>query len=182
MEAVWIRRPAGRVSFCLLKYLRNDATGSKMDSCTLRVSGWAGNTKALWNKFVSILTPKPASTARVARATTPLPAASSLWLKLLQNKKNLWRTKCVRRAIFRSLLQPLLCLQHVQLCHCATSQGSSYSKNEYSLFYQKFDAENFFIGQFFRKKLYFQRNLKKLFWGRIWQFFGERRSVSRKLT
>ncbi len=26
--------------------------------------------------------------------------------------------------------QPLLCLQHVQLCHCATCQGSSYTKNE----------------------------------------------------
>ncbi len=28
-------------------------------------------------------------------------------------------------------LQPLLCLQHVQLCHYATCQGSSYTKNEY---------------------------------------------------
>ncbi len=40
-------------------------------------------------------------------------------------------------------------LQHVQLCHCATSQRSSYTKNEYSLFYRKFDAEYFFIQQFF---------------------------------
>ncbi len=45
--------------------------------------------------------------------------------------------------------KPLLCLQHVQLYHCATCQGLSYTKNEYSLFYQKFDAEYFFIQQFF---------------------------------
>ncbi len=57
--------------------------------------------------------------------------------------------------------QPLLCLQHVQLCQCVTCQGSSYTKNEHSLFYQKFDAEYFFIQQFFRKKLYFQRKLQK---------------------
>ncbi len=60
-----------------------------------------------------------------------------------------------------SPLQPLLCLQHVQLCHCATCQGLSYTKNEHSLFYQKFDAEYFFILQFFRKKLYFQRKPQK---------------------
>ncbi len=58
-------------------------------------------------------------------------------------------------------LQPLLCLQHVQLCHCPTCQGSSYTKNEYSLFYRKLDAEYFFIRQFFRKKLYFQRKPQK---------------------
>ncbi len=65
-------------------------------------------------------------------------------------------------------LQPLLCLQHVQLCHCATCYGSSYTKNEYSLFYQKFDAEYFFIRQFFRQKLYFL----------IWQFFREKASYA----
>ncbi len=58
-------------------------------------------------------------------------------------------------------LQPLLCLQHVQLCHCATCQGPSYPKNEYSPFYQKFDAEYFFIRQFCRKKLDFQRKPRK---------------------
>ncbi len=53
------------------------------------------------------------------------------------SKKNLWRRKCVRRAIFRTVgvscpLQPLLCLQ--SLCHCATCNGSSYNKNKYNLF------------------------------------------------
>ncbi len=52
-------------------------------------------------------------------------------------------------------------LQHVQLCHCATCQGSSYTKDEYSLFSQKSDAEYFFIQQFFSKKLYFQRKPQK---------------------
>ncbi len=71
-------------------------------------------------------------------------------------------------------LQPLLCLPQVQLCHCLTCQGSSYTKNEYSLFYQKFDAEYFFIQQFLRIKLYFQRKPQKTVLGRIWQFFRER--------
>ncbi len=31
------------------------------------------------------------------------------------------------------------------LGHYATSHGSSYTKNEYNLFYQKFDTEYFFI-------------------------------------
>ncbi len=54
-----------------------------------------------------------------------------------------------------------------QLCHYATCQGSSYTKNEYSLFYQKFDAEYFFMQQFFRKSCIFRENRKKLLGGRI---------------
>ncbi len=60
-----------------------------------------------------------------------------------------------------SPLQPLLCLQHTQLCHCAPCQGSSYTKNKYSLFYQKFDAEYFFNPQFFRKKTVFSEKTQK---------------------
>ncbi len=45
----------------------------------------------------------------------------------------------------KAAFNPYFCLQHVQLGHCATRQESSYTKNEYSLFYQKFDAEYFFI-------------------------------------
>ncbi len=41
-------------------------------------------------------------------------------------------------------LQPLLCLQHIQLCHYATCQGSSYTKNAYSLFYHKLALMDFF--------------------------------------
>ncbi len=95
-------------------------------------------------------------------------------------QKNLWRRNCLRRAI--SPFQPLLCLRHVQLCHCATCQGSSYTKNEYSLFYQKFEAEYFFIRQFFRKSYIFRENRKKLFWKRIWQFFRERRRLMPKIN
>ncbi len=55
------------------------------------------------------------------------------------------------------------------LGHWATRQGSSYTKNEYNLFYRKFDAEYFFIQQFFRKKKngIFRENREKLFCGRI---------------
>ncbi len=79
----------------------------------------------------------------------------------VKREKNLWRRKCVRRAIFRNVEVRVEGAQHVQLCHCATCQGSSYTRNEYNLFYQKFDSEYFFIQQFFRKKLYFQRKQQK---------------------
>ncbi len=83
----------------------------------------------------------------------------------------------------RSRLQSLLCLQHVQLCHCATWRGSSYTTNEYSLFYQKFDAEYFFIQHFFRKKAVFsEKTAKKMFWRRIWKFFRERRRLTPKIN
>ncbi len=49
-------------------------------------------------------------------------------------------------------LQPLLCSQHIQTCRSATCQGSSYTKTEYSLFYQKFDAKYFLFNNFFEKK------------------------------
>ncbi len=61
-----------------------------------------------------------------------------------------------------------------RLCHCATCQGSSYTKNEYNLSYRKFDAEYFLFDNFFEKKLYFQRKPQKtvlgphltIFWGK----------------
>ncbi len=72
-------------------------------------------------------------------------------------KKNLWRRKCVRRAIFRTVQEGLKGAKP-----CATYLGSSYTKNEYSHFYQKFDADNFF-----EKSCIFKENRKKLFWGRV---------------
>ncbi len=57
------------------------------------------------------------------------------------------------------------------VCHWATCQGSSYTKNEYSLFYQKCNAEYFFIQQFFRKKLYFQRKPQKTVLGEHLKIF-----------
>ncbi len=85
-------------------------------------------------------------------APQPPPTLQFLYVTMFGKYKNLWRRKCVRRKIFRNVevrvewrgrspLQPLLCLQHLQLCHCAICQGSSYTKNEYSFFYRKFDAE-----------------------------------------
>ncbi len=67
-------------------------------------------------------------------------------------KKNLWRRNCVRRAISERR---------------STRQGSSYTKNEYSLFYQKFDGEYFLFNNLFEKSCIFRENRKKLFWGRI---------------
>ncbi len=68
------------------------------------------------------------------------------------------------------------------LGHCATCQGSSHTKNEYNLFYEKLDAEYFLIQQFFRKKQYFLRKLRKTVLGRIWQFFRERRRLVPKIN
>ncbi len=76
--------------------------------------------------------------------------------------KNLWRRKCFRRGILQNVevreapFNPyFVCnMADRSLCDC---QMSSYTKNEYNLFYQKLDAEYFFIQQFFRKKQYFLR-------------------------
>ncbi len=82
------------------------------------------------------------------------------------NLKNLRRRKCVRWAIFRNIEVKveggfLSFFATQSLGHCAICQGSSYTKNEYNLFYQKLDAEYFFIRQFFWKKQYLLRKLWK---------------------
>ncbi len=61
-------------------------------------------------------------------------------------------------------------------------RGHFTPKMNITFFYQKLDAEYFFIRQFFRKKQYFRRKLQKLFWGRIWQFFRERRRLASKIN
>ncbi len=79
--------------------------------------------------------------------------------------------------------RPLHCLQHIQLCHCATCQGSSHTKNEYILFYQKFDAKYFFIQQFFSKKAVFSEKIPKNCFGGAFDNFLEKEGVlRRKLT
>ncbi len=76
-----------------------------------------------------------------------------------------------------------LSLQHVQLGHCATCPGSSYTKSEYNLLYQKFDAEYFFIQQFFSKKAVFsEKTAKNFFGGAFDNFFGEEDVLYQKLT
>ncbi len=88
-----------------------------------------------------------------------------------------------RDILERRSKEPLLCLQLVQLCHCATCQGSSYTKNEYSLFYQKFDAEYFFIQQFFWKKAVFsEKTTKNCFGGAFDNFLAKEGVLRRKLT
>ncbi len=75
----------------------------------------------------------------------------------------------------------LLCLPTQPLGHCVNCQGSSYTKNEYNLFYQKLDIKPFFIGQFFRKKVVFSEKTVKNC-RRIWQFFREKRHLAPKIN
>ncbi len=97
------------------------------------------------------------------------------------NKKSLAQE--VRQKSDISDRRSKFCLQHVQLCHCATFQGSSYTKNEYSLFYQKFYSEYFFIRQFFRKKaLFSEKTAKNCFGGAFENFLGKEGVLRRKLT
>ncbi len=53
------------------------------------------------------------------------------------------------------------------LGHCATCQRSSYTKNEYNLFYQKLDAEYIFMQQFFSTKAVFSEKTAKNCFGGI---------------
>ncbi len=68
------------------------------------------------------------------------------------------------------------------LGHCAICKGPSYTKNKYNLFYQKLDAEYFFIQQFFRKKQYFPIKLKICFGGTFNNFLGKGGVLRQKLT
>ncbi len=57
------------------------------------------------------------------------------------------------------------------LCDC---QGSSNTKNEYKTFYQKLDAEYFFIRWFFRKKaVFFEKTVENCFGGSFENFLGK---------
>ncbi len=49
----------------------------------------------------------------------------------------------------------------------AMCKQSSYTKNEYNLFYQKLDAEYFLFKNFFEKNSIFWENPEKLFCGHI---------------
>ncbi len=98
------------------------------------------------------------------------------------NLKNLWCRKCVRRAIFQNVEVRVTSFATWPLDHCATCKVSSYSKNEYKLFYQKLDAEYFFMLQFFLKSNIFRENCKELFWRHIWQFFRRRKRLAPKIN
>ncbi len=79
-------------------------------------------------------------------------------------------------------LQPLLCLQHVQLCYCATCKGLT-PKMNIAFPIRNLMLNIFLFNNFFQKKNYFQRKpKKKLFWGPILQFFKERRRLTPKIN
>ncbi len=63
--------------------------------------------------------------------------------------------------------------------HCATCQGSSYTKSECNLFYPKFEAEYFFIQQFFSKKAVFSDKTEKTVLG---AHLTERRRLTPKIN
>ncbi len=61
-------------------------------------------------------------------------------------------------------------------------KGTSYAKNEYNPFYQKFDAKYFHdIYNFFGRSSNFWENCKKLFWERIWPFLRKGGFLGKKL-
>ncbi len=79
--------------------------------------------------------------------------------KIYGKVKNLERRKCVRGGC--SPPSTITLLETQPLGHRAICKASSYTKNEYNLFYQKLDAEYFFIQQIFWKKQYFPRKTQK---------------------
>ncbi len=104
-------------------------------------------------------------------------------MKWTQVKKSLAQEVRQKSDILeRRSKEPLLCLQHVQLRHCATCQGSSHSKNEYSLFYQKFEVEYFLFNNFFEKNCIFRENRKNCFGGTFDNFLGKEGVLRRKLA
>ncbi len=147
------------------------------------------NTKFVWYVVAILIITYDHRCTKALKNNIPLPPKNiKLHIKIIKSPAQDVRQKndiSERRSKAwrgRNHLQALLCLQHVQLCHCATCPGSSYTKNEYSLFYQKFDAEYFLSDNFFEKSCIFREKRKKLFWGRIWQFFRERRSLTPKIN
>ncbi len=107
-------------------------------------------------------------------------------------EKNLWRRKCVRRAIFQNievwvevdeaLFNPYFVYNTSYCVTVRPVRCHLTPKMNIAFFHQKFNDEYFFIPQFFRKKLYFQRNCKKLFWGAFDNFLGKEGVLRRKLT
>ncbi len=69
------------------------------------------------------------------------------------------------------------------LGHTATCKGSSYTKNEYNLFYQKLDTEYFFIQFFSKKAVFSEKTLKNCFGSTFDDFLGKGGDVlHQKLT
>ncbi len=81
-------------------------------------------------------------------------------------------------------LQPLLCLQHVQLCYYCYLSGRGHltPKMNIAFFIRNLMLNIFVFNNFFEKSCIFIENRKKLFWGSIWQFFRERRRLTLKIN
>ncbi len=79
-------------------------------------------------------------------------------------------------------LQPLLYLPHSRWVTVRPVRGHLTPKVNITFFYQKLDAEFFFIQLFFEKKQYFLKKPWKTALGRIWQFFREMRRLAPKIN
>ncbi len=86
--------------------------------------------------------------------------------------KSLWRRKCVRRRHFVRPLQPLRCLQHVQLCHCA---GHLTPKMNIAFF-----IRNLMLN--IKTAVFSEKTAKNCFGGAFDKFLGKEGVLCRKLT
>ncbi len=90
--------------------------------------------------------------------------------------KNLWRRKCVRRGIFPS--NPYFVCNTSNCVTVRLVRGNLTPKMNIAFFYQKFDAEYFFIQQC----CIFGENRKKSFWrGAFDNFLGKEGVLGQKL-
>ncbi len=73
-------------------------------------------------------------------------------------------------------------MQHVQLFHCATCQGSFYTKNEYITFLSKIWCWIFFYSTIFSKKKTSEKTAKNCWGGAFNNFLGKEGVLRQKLT
>ncbi len=100
--------------------------------------------------------------------------------------KNLWRRKCVRRAIFRNVEVRVEVGYFVcNTSHCVTVRpvrGHLAPKMNIAFFIRNLTLNIFLFNNFFEKSCIFRKNRKKMFWGCIWQFFRDRRCLTPKIN
>ncbi len=111
-----------------------------------------------------------------------------LFSKGRYDKKNLWRRKCVRRAILRNVEVGVEGGNPYFVCNtsnCVTVRpvrGHLTPKMNIAFFIRYLTLNIFLFDNFFEQSCIFREKRKKLFWGRIWQFFREKGLSRRKLT
>ncbi len=101
-------------------------------------------------------------------------------------KKNLWRRKCVRRAIFRNVeVAPFNPYFVCNTFNCVTVRPVRCHltpKMNIAFFIRNLMPNICLFNNFFENSCIFRENRKKLFWGRIWQLFRGRRGLTPKIN